>query len=351
MVSRVAFAAFLGAESPSEIHFGANMTALTADASSLLAQRLEPGDCVVVTDLDHDANIAPWRKIAVERQATVLGVGLDPQGGLLDMAGFHQALERHPKIVAFGYASNVIGTVNPVKSMLAAAKQVGALTFVDAVHWAPHGPIDVQELGVDFLACSVYKFFGPHLGVLYARAGIINQESATPFGPSDQPFEKGTPNFEAIAGARACVQYLESIGRESATLTDDPTRLQSEMRTSLRRAMRAIRSYEMRLFDDLIDQLSSIRRVRVLGLTDKSMFAHRTPTAALTIEGADPHHVATSLASQSIRAGHGSFYAPTLIAKLGLAPHGILRLGVCHYTTPAEVSILIDALRGYCENR
>src|SRR5512138_3914952 len=216
--AHAAMADFLNASSPDEIVFGNNMTTLTLHISRSLARTLSAGDEIVVTRLDHDANISPWLLIAEDRGCKVSWVDFDVEDGTLDVEDFARAMERKPKIAAFGYASNALGTINPVRKLTRMAKEAGALVYVDAVQYAPHGPINVQDLGCDFLVCSAYKFFGPHAGILYGRGDLLRQLKAYKVRPAsnDLPykFETGTQNHEGIAGVLGAIEYFEWLGQQ-----------------------------------------------------------------------------------------------------------------------------------------
>lgn len=342
---RVALADFLNVRSPDEIKFGANMTSLTFHISRSIGATLAPGDEIVVTTLDHEANVSPWRLMAADRGLTVRTVDIHPDDGTLDLDDFERKLSRRTKLVAVGYASNAIGTINPVAEIVRRAHAVGALTYVDAVHYAPHGPIDVRALETDFLVCSAYKFFGPHLGVLYGRADVLDDLPAYKVRPAHDRFETGTQNFEGIAGALAAVDYLASIGERygAADAGDFPG--VAGRRLALKTGMAAIRAHEAGLFRRLLDGLVGIPGVRVWGITDPARFDERTPTGAVTFADLPPYVAAVALGRRGITAWSGDFYAPGLIGRLGLAEGGgVLRLGLAHYNTAEEVDRLLGAL-------
>jgi len=332
-----AMADFVGAASPAEITFGANMTSLTFHVSRSIAATWRPGDEIVVTTLDHDANVSPWRAAAGDRGIRVHTVGIQTADCTLDLDDLDRVLSPRTRLVAVGWASNAVGTVNPVAEIVRRAHAVGAWTYVDAVHWAPHGPIDVRAIDTDFLACSVYKFFGPHAGVLYGRADVRERLPAYKVRPAHDRFETGTQNHEGQAGTLAAVEYLADVGR---SVGGGPDR-----RAALGAGMSAIRAYEMALYRRLADGLAAIPGVRLYGIADPDRFAERTPTAALTIEGADPRSLAVELGRQGFATWDGDFYATGLIERLGLANDGgVLRLGLTHYNTADEVDRLLEAL-------
>jgi cysteine desulfurase family protein (TIGR01976 family) len=342
-----AVADLVGARSGDEIKFGANMTTLTFHLSRSFGALLEPGDEIVVTTLDHEANVSPWRRLADDRGFVVRTIDIRPDDVTLDLEGLEAALGPRTRLVAVGYASNAVGTINPVPEIVARAHEIGAWTWIDAVHYAPHGPIDVHALGTDFLVTSAYKWFGPHLGALYGRAEVLEQLPDYKVRPAHDRFETGTQNFEAIAGARAAVDYLASVGdRFGARSTDGP----AEATPAGRRArvvagMTAIQAWEASLAERLLRGLAAIRGVHVHGITDPARIAERTPTFAITIEGTTPRRAAEALGRQGIFTWDGDFYAQALIERLGLFDSGgVLRLGIVHYNTPTEIDRLLEAL-------
>jgi cysteine desulfurase family protein (TIGR01976 family) len=349
--ARAAVADFLGAASPDEIKFGANMTSLTFHISRSIGAMLQPGDEILVTALDHEANVGPWRAMAGDRGLTVRTIGIRPDDVTLDLADFERQLTPRTKLVALGYASNAVGTINPVAEIVQRAHAVGALTYLDAVHFAPHGLIDVQALGTDFLACSTYKFFGPHQGVLYGRAEVLERLPAYKVRPAHDRVETGTLSFESIAGAGAAIEYLASIGERFGD-GPDPRPGESVRRARLRAGMSAIRTHEMALFGRLLERLERIRGARVWGITDRARFGARTPTVAVTLDGVAPRAAAEALGRQGITTWDGDFYARTLIERLGLAESGgVLRLGIVHYNTVEEIDRLLEALEEIAARR
>jgi cysteine desulfurase family protein (TIGR01976 family) len=346
--ARKALADFLNASRPEEIVFGPNMTTLTFRVSQAMGQTLKPGDEVLVTRLDHDANVSPW--LALQHAGiTVRFVDFDPADCTLDMIGLEQSLNPRTKIVAVGYASNAVGTINDVKTITDMAHQVGAWVFVDAVHYAPHGPIDVTELGCDFLVCSAYKFFGPHLGVLYGRYELLELLPARKVIPAgDSPpekFETGTNNFEGISGARAAVQYLASVGDTFGTEYKPHFSGLHGRRQCLKAGMAAIRSYETQLCGKFLVGLSEIPGIRVYGICDQGKLEQRVPTVSFTIQGLSPRDVAMRLDNRNIFVWDGHFYAVAALERLGLLHQGgLVRVGLCHYNTPREVEVLLETL-------
>jgi len=344
--AHAAVADFLGAASPDEIKFGYNMTTLTLHIGRSIGATLQPGDEIVVTTLDHEANVSTWRAMAADRGVTVQTVDIDPDDVTLDLEDLESKLGPRTKLVAVGYASNAVGTVNPVREIVARAHEVGALTYVDAVAYAPHGPIDVRDLDTDFLACSVYKWFGPHLGALYGKTEVLDRLPAFKVRPAHDRFETGTASFESIAGTLAATDYLRDVGRSQGDVTGAPGAADaSERRRELVAAMVAIADYERDLVTRLIDGLKGIGGVTIHGITDRARFASRVPTVAVSIDGVHPRAAAESLGGEGIYAWDGDFYATGLIERLGKADSGgVLRLGLVHYNTAAEVDRTLEAL-------
>jgi cysteine desulfurase family protein (TIGR01976 family) len=345
-----AVADFVGASSPDEIKFGANMTTLTFHLSRSLGATFAPGDEIVVTTLDHEANVSPWRRLADDRGLVVKTVDIRPDDVTLDLEGLEAALGSRTRLVAVGYASNAVGTINPVREIVARAHEVGALTWIDAVHYAPHGPIDVRELGTDFLVTSVYKWFGPHLGAVYGRADILDRLPEYKVRPAHDRFETGTQNFEGIAGARAAVEYLASVGDrfgDGPGDRADGAAPSADRRGRVVAGMRAIQAWESGLAERLLGGLAAIPGVNVHGIADPARIAERTPTVAVTIDGTTPRAAAEALGRQGMFTWDGDFYAQALIERLGLYERGgVLRLGLVHYNTPSEVDRLLEALEG-----
>jgi cysteine desulfurase family protein (TIGR01976 family) len=329
--AHVAVADLYHAASPEEIKLGANMTTLTFHLSRSIGATLQPGDEVVVTTLDHDANVSPWRLMAADRGVTVRTVDIREADGTLDLDAFDAALSARTKLVAVGYASNALGTINPVKELVARAHAVGAWTWVDAVAYAPHGPIDVQDLGTDFLISSAYKWFGPHVGCLYGREERLAALPAYKVRPAHDRFETGTPNYEGWAGTLAAVDYLAGIGRSLAGEG-------LGRRQAIEQAMTGIRAYEAGLSVQMLDGLATIPGVRTWGIADSARVAERAPTISITVAGHTPRAVATALGEAGIFAWDGDFYATGLIERLGQAETGgVVRLGMVHYNTADEV--------------
>ena len=336
-----AMADMLGAASADEIIFGANMTTLTFAMSRALARTLRPGDEIVVTHLDHDGNIAPWLLMARDTGASVRWVDIHPEDCTLDMASLARAISEKTKIVAVGYASNAVGTINDVKTIVEMAHAVGALTYIDAVQYAPHGPIDVQALDCDFLVCSAYKFFGPHVGVLYGKYDLLDRLQAYKVRPcSNLPpakFETGTMNHEGIAGTRAAVEYLASIaGMDAATVG---------RRQRLLAGMAAIKEYEKTLSARLIEGLQQVKGVKIWGVTNLARLDQRVPTVSFTMDGYHPRQIAEYLGRRGIFVWDGNYYALAIMERLGLQQTGgMVRVGPVHYNTGDEIVRLVEAL-------
>ena len=344
--AHAAVADLYGAASPTEVKFGANMTSLTFHVSRSIAATFAPGDEIVVTTLDHEANVSPWQAAAADRGITVRTVDIRPDDCTLDLDSLDAAIGPRTRLVAVGYASNAVGTINPVREVVARAHAVGALSYVDAVAYAPHGPIDVQALGTDFLVSSSYKWFGPHLGALYGREEVLDRLPAYKVRPAHDRFETGTPNFEGICGALAATEYLRGVGRTFG----DPAGVEGPQAASLRRrelvaAMTAIAAYERGLSERLLAGLAGIRGVRVWGIRDATRSGERVPTVSVSIAGVAPRDAAESLGRAGIFAWEGHFYAQALIERLGQAESGgVLRLGLVHYNTAQEVDRVLEEL-------
>jgi cysteine desulfurase family protein (TIGR01976 family) len=332
--AREAFADFLGG-SPGEIVFGANMTTLTFHLSRSLGRELGPGDEVVVTDLDHQANQAPWRRMAEDRGATVRAVPFLAETMQLDYEAMERAIGPRTRLVAVGGASNAVGTINDVRRVTEMARAVGAISFVDAVHLAPHRRIDVQALGCDFLACSAYKFFGPHVGILWGRRELL--ECLTPYkvppASDDAPerWETGTQNHEGIVGAAAAVDWIAGLAGGT------------DRRTALDRAFELIHEHERGLFDRMVAGIEAIPGTRIYGVPAG---AARTPTIGFTVPGASPDEVARRLGEEGVFVWNGNFYATTVCERLQLHDcGGLIRAGLAPYTTEEDVDRLIDGVR------
>ena len=338
--ARGAMADFLGCD-PDELIFGANMTSLTYAMSRAIGRDLGPGNEIVLTHLDHDANVSPWRALE-ETGATVRFAEINQENCTLDMIDLAHKISGHTGLVAVGYASNAVGTINPVKEIVQLAHDRGALAYIDAVHYAPHGAIDVHALDCDFLVCSTYKFFGPHMGVLYGKREHLKRfqpykvRANTDAIPNR--WEWGTLNHECIAGITACVDYLADLGRRA-----DPSA--STRRAALLTAYHAIQKHERILAERLIRGLVSIPGLKLYGISDPRRLEQRCPTIAVRIAGHTPLELATALGERGFFTWDGNYYALNLTERLDVEKDGgFLRIGLVHYNNSEEVDRLIIAL-------
>ena len=330
--ARETLADFLNA-TPQEIAFGQNMTTLTFHLARALGRKWKKGDEVVVTELEHHANVAPWRALEKDRGITVRMARVDEKAGTVDLDDLARLIGPRTRLIAVGAASNAIGTVTDVARVCAMARDAGALSFVDAVHYAPHLLVDVRAFGCDFLACSAYKFYGPHVGILYGRRDLTEALDVPKLEPAPESaperLETGTQSHESIAGAAAAVDFL-------SMLASGGTR-----RVRLERAFAAIHQRKRMLFARLWEGLGAIDGVTRYGPAAQ---AARTPTAAFTVRGVNSEQVARALAERGVFLSHGDFYAATIVAKLGLAEAGVVRAGCAIYTTPDEIDRLLDGV-------
>ena len=348
---------FLNASSPDEIVFGANMTTLTLHISRSLARRLNPGDEIVVTRLDHDANISPWLLIAEDRGCNVTWVDFDVEDCTLKLEDFEKALERKPKIVAFVYASNATGTINPVRKLTKMAKGSGALVYVDAVQYAPHGPIDVKAIGCDFLVCSAYKFFGPHVGILYGKLELLEELKAYKVrpAPGNPPgkWMTGTQNHEGIAGVLGALEYFEWLADLFAEVQMRGLAEEgfTDRRLKLKAAMTVVRAYEFELSRALIQAIESIPGTHIHGLTDMKRLDERVPTVSFTMEGKHPVEIAGALGKEGFYVWDGNYYALAVTERLGVeSSGGMVRVGPVHYNTLDEVERFRETLGKICSH-
>jgi cysteine desulfurase family protein (TIGR01976 family) len=341
--TRAAMADFLNAARPDEIVFGPNMTSLTFNISRSLARTLNPGDTLVVTHLDHDANISPWKLVAEERGCQLVWVDFHLEDGTLDLDGIAKALELRPRLVAVGYASNALGTINPIARIVEMAHTAGALVYVDAVQYAPHGPIDVQALDCDFLAVSSYKFFGPHAGILYGRYDLLKELTAYRVRPAppEPPgkFETGTGNFEGMAGVLGAIDYLEWVGLTfGKEYADKYSASYSGRRLHLKQAMAAIRACEFEISRAVLDILEETPGITIFGLKDPRRLEERVPTFAVNLQGKHPLEVAERLGQANINVWNGNYYALAVTERLGVEQSGgMVRVGPVHYNTLEEI--------------
>jgi cysteine desulfurase family protein (TIGR01976 family) len=336
--AREVCADFLNA-SPSEIAFGANMTTLTYHLSRALGKQYSAGDEIVVTELDHHANIDPWRRLAVERGVTIRTVRMDTATGKLVDEDLERFIGPKTKVVAIGAASNSLGTINDLEKVVSMGHSVGALVFVDAVHYVHHALLDVRKLDCDFVGMSAYKFYGPHIGLMFAKRELLDQidfpklQPAPDYAPENA--ETGTQNQEGMVGAAAAVDFLASLG-ESAS-----------RRASLVNVFQEMHLRSMRVFERLWTALRSVPRVAVYGPPPGSP---RTATLSFTIEGVASTDAARRLAEKGLFLSHGDFYAETVVKRLGLEPEGLIRAGCACYTTEEEIDRLIEAVSDLCKS-
>ena len=333
---------------PNEAAFGPNMTLLTFAVSRAIGREIEAGDEIIVTDLDHDANVAPWRALE-ECGATVRTAPIRCEDCTLDTAALLDLLNPKTKLVAVGMASNSVGSVNDVERITSAAHEVGAWVYLDAVHHAPHGPIDVRALDCDFLACSAYKFCGPHVGVVYGKRE--HMERLRPYkvrpAPDEIPdcWETGTQNHEGLAGLIAAVDYLADVGRRFGAAASEDRPDVSKRRGRVLAGMEAIQQYERGLAERLIQGLLGIEGLTFYGITDPEKFDRRVPTVSIRIEGRHPREIAESLGREGFFVWDGNYYALSLSERLGVEPTGgMVRIGLAHYNTAEEVDRLLEAL-------
>jgi|SRR5215813_2146152 len=331
--AREACADFLNAR-PDEIAFGANMTSLTYHLGRALAVQFSLGDEVVVTELDHHANVDPWKWLMNERGVTVKVIRMIPQTGQLDWEQFNDSVSSKTKLIAVGAASNALGTINDVQRVVRAARSMGALSFIDAVHYVPHALADVQALGCDFLAMSAYKFYGPHIGVLFAKRELLDNIQFPKLVPAPdyapENAETGTQNQEGMVGTAAAIDFLASLSDRSSR------------RLRLAAVYDVLRQRNDMLIKHLWEGLERVKGVRLYGPVPGS--APRTPTLAFTIDGHASSKVARQLAANALFLSHGDFYAATVVERLQLGEEGLVRAGCACYTTIEEIDRLVEAV-------
>ncbi len=326
----------------SEIVFGANMTSLSFALSRAIGREFAPGDEILVTTLDHDANVAPWRALE-ERGAVIRQVDIREADCTLDLDDLARKLTKRTRLVALGYASNAVGTINPVAQIVRLARQAGALVFVDAVHYAPHGLIDVRALDCDFLACSPYKFFGPHLGVLYGRSALLERLRPYKVRPASEEspnrWETGTQVQELVAALPATVDYLARLAAPGGAPPAD-------RRAALETAFRLTVAHERELAVQLVQGLQRVPGLRIFGIVEPARFQERCATVSFEIAGRDPEGIARALGERGIFAWNGNCYALNLSERLGVeARGGFVRVGLVHYNTAEEVERFLAAMR------
>ncbi|MBW4670042.1 MAG: aminotransferase class V-fold PLP-dependent enzyme [Cyanomargarita calcarea GSE-NOS-MK-12-04C] len=373
--ARAAIADFLGC-SRDEVVFGANMTTLTFALSRAIGRELQPGDEIIVTRLDHYANVSPWYALE-ERGVVIRTVDINVEDCTLNMSDLKQQINHRTRLVAIGYASNAVGTINDIAEVVRLSHAANALVFVDAVHYAPHAPIDVGTLDCDFLICSAYKFFGPHVGILYGKREHLTRLNPYKVQPASEEvpsrWETGTLNYEGLAGLVATINYLAKLGCHvspsvdsellSSLIKADKEILKTfqcprfsnspyqpglgypSRRAALVAAMSAIWLYEKQLSQKLISGLLEIPGLSFYGITDPDQFAWRTPTVAVRLVGQTPYSIAKALGDRGIFTWHGNFYALGLTEKLGVeASGGFLRIGLVHYNTVQEIDRLLEVV-------
>ena len=345
-----------------EVVFGQNMTSLTYAISRAIGRELKPGDEILVTRLDHDANVSPWLQMAEDRGVTVRWAEIHDEDCTLDMADLASKINKNTKLVAVGYASNAVGTINPVKEIVKLAHAVGALTYVDAVHYGPHGLIDVDALDCDFLACSTYKFFGPHMGVLFGKREHLKRFRPYKVRPNTNAipncWEWGTLNHECIAGIAACVEYIADIGREALQKrvphpsgfskggNHDSQPDPASRRQAIEAAFAAFHEHERAMLERMMSGLKQVPGAKIYGITDPARFDERCATFAVRIENHTPIELATKLGERGFFTWDGNYYALNLTEHLDVEKSGgFLRIGLVHYNTLEEVDRLLIALR------
>jgi cysteine desulfurase family protein (TIGR01976 family) len=339
--ARQAMGDFLNCDAD-EIVFGANMTALTFAMSRAIGRELTPGDEIVLTLLDHDANFSPWKALE-EKGVIIRAVKFNEEDCTLDMQDLAAKIGKRTRLVAVGYASNAVGTINNVAEVVRLARQAGALSYIDAVHYAPHGPIDVRALDCDFLVCSTYKFFGPHMGVLYGKREHLKRLHPYKVRPNTDNipncWEWGTLNHECIAGIKACADYWEELGRRAKPAV-------TTRRAAILTAHEAIHQHERKMMEKMIAGLLAIPGLKLYGITDPRRFENRCATLVVRIEGHTPLELATKLGERGFFTWDGNYYALNLTEQLDIERlGGFLRIGLVHYNTIEEVDGLLAALR------
>ncbi len=337
--ARRAMMDFYNARRPEEIVFGQNMTSLTFAISRAIARTWQPGDEIIVTRLDHDANISPWLLAAEDHGVTVRWLDFDPTDCTLKLNTLPDLLNERTRLLAITYASNAVGSISDVQTAVRLAHANNTLVYVDSVHYAPHGLIDVQALDCDFLVSSAYKYFGPHTGVLYGKYDLLDSLTAYKVRPAtNKPagkWETGTQSFESLAGVAAAIDYIAAVGDH-----------QGSRRERLVQAMDRIKAYEMALSEHFLRGATAVPGLKVYGITDLERLAERTPTFAVSLAGFTPAQVAEKLGDQGIFVWDGHYYAIAVMERLGLLDKGgLVRIGFVHYNTLAEVDRLLEALR------
>lgn len=341
--ARHTFADFLNA-SPGEIVFGPNTTTMIYHLSRALGRSFGPGDEIVITELEHHANVAPWQALVVERGVTLNVAPMDPETGQLEWREFERLVTNRTKVVAFGAGCNALGTVSDYKQAVALAHSAGALALVDAVHYAPYFLCDVKDSECDFLTCSAYKFYGPHVSVFYGKKHLLESIDFPKLQPAPdaapERVEMGTQNHEGIAGAAAAVDFYASLGGPESTAGND-------RRNRLQAAFASLRQHSKPQVQQLWEQLARVKGVRLYGPTPD---VERTPTVSFTIKNVASTEVARRLSERGLFVSHGDFYAQTVIERLGLGSEGLVRVGCACYTSDEEIERLIESVREIARN-
>ncbi|MER9923377.1 cysteine desulfurase-like protein [Mesorhizobium sp. M0048] len=339
--AHLAMADFLGAASPPEIIVGANMTTLTYHMSRTLGRTMNPGDEIILTRMDHEGNVSPWLQLAEDLGLVVRWLPFDQQSWQIEEAALAALLSERTRLVALNYASNLTGSINRVKALTGIARRAGALVYVDAVQFAPHGLIDVQNLGCDFLICSAYKFFGPHMGILWGRLGVI--DALKPYkcrcssNALPERFELGTLQIELMAGLSAAIDYFAELGAAAGA--------QGSRRRKIAKAFEVSIAYENPLTQQLIDGLSDIAGLTIHGITDPKRIDERVPTVSFTVEGIVPETVVRQMNAENIFLWSGHNYAWEIVHQLGIpAEQGVVRIGIAHYNTAAEIDETLESV-------
>jgi len=339
--AHAAMADFLGAAGPEEIIIGANMTTLTFHLSRTLGRSMKPGDEIIVTRMDHEGNVSPWLQLAEDLGLVVRFLPFDERSWQVEEEALKALLSEKTRLLALNYASNLTGSINRVQALTAIARAAGALVYVDAVQFAPHGSIDVQQLGCDFLACSAYKFFGPHMGIVWGRRAVT--DTLKPYkcrcssNGLPERFELGTPQIELMAGLSAAVDYFADLG---AAAGEGGSR-----RQRIARAFAVSIAYENALAQKLIDGLSDIAGLTIRGITDPKRLSERVPTVSFTVDGIAPETIVRQMNSENIFLWSGHNYAWEIVHQLGIpAEQGVVRIGIAHYNTSAEIDETLECV-------
>lgn len=340
--AHAAMADFLGAETAEEIIIGANMTTLTYHMSRTIGRDFFPGDEIILTRMDHEGNVSPWLQLAEDRGLVVRWLPFDQESWQVEPAALSALLSDRTRLVALNYASNLTGSINRVKELTRIAREAGALVYVDAVQFAPHGLVDVAEIGCDFLVCSAYKFFGPHISILWGRRAVIDalQPYKCRCSSNELPerFELGTPQIELMAGLIAAVGHFERLGEAAGS--------KGSRRDKIAAAFSASIAYENTLALQLIDGLSTIDGLTIHGITDKARAHERVPTVSFTVEGIAPESIVRPMNAEGIFLWSGHNYAWEIVHQLGIpADQGVVRIGIAHYNTAAEIGETLESVK------